>query len=75
MTETFIVRELACGLLNREETPPSLQALELAIISWRQLATEQKRNPDKLLTVMANSLRFLYWNETADPSGARPNRA
>jgi len=25
--------------------------------------------------VMANSLRFLYWNETADPSGARPNRA
>ena len=50
MKQTFHCHELACGLLNREETPPSLQALELAIISWRQLATEQKRNPDKLLT-------------------------
>jgi len=37
--------ELACGLLEREETPPSLQALELAIISWRQLAPGQKRYP------------------------------
>jgi hypothetical protein len=30
---------------KREETPPSMQAPELAIISWRQLATEQKRDP------------------------------
>jgi len=37
--------ELVSGLLEREETPPSLQAPELAIISWRQLATEQKTNP------------------------------
>jgi len=25
--------------------------------------------------MMANSLRFLDWNETVDPSGVRPNRA
>jgi hypothetical protein len=35
--------ELARGLLEREETPPSLQALELAIISWRQLAHETEK--------------------------------
>jgi hypothetical protein len=38
-------RELASGLLKREETPPSLQAPKLAIINWRQLAPEQKRYP------------------------------
>ena len=48
MTYIFFDHELARGLLKREETPPSLQALELAIISWRQLATEQKRYPYKL---------------------------
>ena len=37
--------ELASGLLEREETPPSLQAPKLAIINWRQLAPEQKRYP------------------------------
>ncbi len=34
--------ELVCGLLEREETPPSAQALESAMISRRRLATEQK---------------------------------
>jgi hypothetical protein len=33
------------GSLQREETPPSMQAPELAIISRRRLATEQKRYP------------------------------
>jgi len=33
------------GSLEREETPPSLQAPESAMISWRQLATEQTRDP------------------------------
>jgi len=33
------------GSLEREETPPSLQAPELAIISRRRLATEQTRDP------------------------------
>jgi hypothetical protein len=48
------------GSLEREETPPSLQAPELAIISRRRLATEQKRYPVRMdATVMVNSLRFL----------------
>ncbi len=34
---------------KREETPPSMQAPELAIISWRQLATEQKRDPARAI--------------------------
>jgi hypothetical protein len=56
-----LILELACGLLKREETPPSMQALELAMISWRQLATEQKRDPGKIegQTMMANSLSIL----------------
>ena len=51
--------ELACGLLEREETPPSLQALELAIISWRQLATGQKRYPAMGVLMMVNNLRLI----------------
>ena len=52
-------RELARGLLEREETPPSLQALELAIISWRQLATGQKKISSYGELMMANSLRLM----------------
>ena len=38
--EPVIFGELVSESLQREETPPSSQALDLAIISWRQLATE-----------------------------------
>ena len=42
---TDTMREPVSGTLEREETPPSLQTPELAIISRRRLATEQKRYP------------------------------
>jgi hypothetical protein len=35
--------ELVCGLLEREETPPSMQALGSEMIDWRWSAPEQKR--------------------------------
>ena len=40
LVEPVIFGELVSESLQREETPPSSQALDLAIISWRQLATE-----------------------------------
>jgi hypothetical protein len=40
LVEPVILGELVSESLQREETPPSSQALDLAIISWRQLATE-----------------------------------
>lgn len=66
-----------CGLLEREETPPSMQALGSEMIDWRRSAPEQKRYPawTNNKAVMVNSLSVLNWNETADPSGARPNSA
>jgi len=35
-----------------------MQAPELAIINWRQLATEQKRYPARILAMMVNNLMF-----------------
>ena len=37
--------ELVCGLLEREETPPSMQALGSEMIDRRRSAPEQKRYP------------------------------
>ena len=56
-----------CGLLEREETPPSMQALGSEIISRRRSAPEQKRYPawTSNKAVMVNSLSVLNWNETA----------
>jgi hypothetical protein len=67
--------ELVCGLLEREETPPSMQALGSEMIGRRRSAPEQKRYPawTSNKAVMVNSLSVLNWNETAVPSGARPN--
>ena len=67
--------ELVCGLLEREETPPSMQALGSEMIDRRRSAPEQKRDPawTSNKAVMVNSLSVLNWNETAVPSGARPN--
>ena len=67
--------ELVCGLLEREETPPSMQALGSEMIGRRRSAPEQKRYPAWTCNkaVMVNSLSVLNWNETAAPSGARPN--
>ena len=67
--------ELVCGLLEREETPPSMQALGSEMIDRRRSAPEQKRHPvwTSIKTVMVNNLSVLNWNETAVPSGARPN--
>jgi hypothetical protein len=67
--------ELVCGLLEREETPPSMQALGSKMIDRRRSAPEQKRYPARTSNkaVMVNSLSVLNWNETAVPSGARPN--
>jgi hypothetical protein len=67
--------ELVCGLLEREETPPSMQALGSEMIGRRRSAPEQKRYPAWTINkaVMVNSLSVLNWNETAAPSGARPN--
>ena len=59
LVEPVILGELACESLEREETPPSMQAPELAIINWRQLATEQKRYPARILAMMVNNLMFL----------------
>jgi hypothetical protein len=67
--------ELVCGVLEREETPPSMQALGSEMIDRRRSAPEQKRYPawTSIKAVMVNSLSVLNWNETAVPSGARPN--
>jgi hypothetical protein len=67
--------ELVCGLLEREETPPSMQALGSEMIGRRRSAPEQKRYPawTSNKAVMVNNLSVLNWNETAAPSGARPN--
>ena len=66
--------ELVCGLLEREETPPSMQALGSEMIGRRRSAPEQKRYPAwTKKAVMVDSLSVLNWNETAVPSGARPN--
>ena len=37
--------ELVCGLLEREETPPSMQAFGSGMIDRRRSAPEQKRYP------------------------------
>lgn len=67
--------ELVCGLLEREETPPSMQALGSEMIDRRRSAPEQKRYPAwaSSKAVMVNNLSVHNWNETAVPSGARPN--
>lgn len=69
--------EPVSGLLAREETPPSKQASESAMISRRRRATEQKRYSVRTNIMMAQMA--WVWTDTemknADPGGARPNRA
>jgi hypothetical protein len=54
-----------------------MQALGSEMIDRRRSAPEQKRYPVWTINkaMMVNSLSILNWNETADPSGARPNSA
>ena len=66
--------EVVCGLLEREETPPSMQALgsEISVGDGR-LRNRKDIQPGLIKAVMVDSLSVLNWNETAVPSGARPN--
>ena len=51
--------ELARGLLEREETPPSLQALELAIIQLETAGNGTEKISSYGVLMMVNSLKLI----------------